>query len=174
MKIEFQKGSSGHAMVPGKSFKKSTLHITRSDGSQDWSYIHPGLQDHDIAHYAAETVLGMKNGFYGIIEQGASIADFELPKDQKGPLVHPDSMHIEAIQSEYLVNQLQTEIWSSGQMEDFLDVFQKTLADNNIPYPQSLNEESLEEIRKVYHHHALAFHSMEEGEVLSLCIDFKK
>jgi hypothetical protein len=173
MKIEIQRGSSGHSMVPGKSFKKSTLRITRSDGSKDWGYIHPGLQDHDIAHYAVETVLGMKNGFYGIIDQGASIADFELPKNQKGPLVHPDTMHLEAIHSEYLVNQLQTEIWSSGLMEDFLDIFKKTLADKNIPYPKHLNAKSLEEIRKVYHHHALAFHAMKEGEVLRLIMDIK-
>ena len=126
------------------------------------------MQDHDIAHYAVETVLGFKNGFYGIVNQGIEILDFELPKEEKPTLVHPDTMHIEAIQSEYIVNLLQTEIWNSGRIDNFLEVLKSSLGERNISFPVQITNDKLEEIRNVYHHYALEFSSMQEGESLEL------
>ena len=168
MEIILKKGSGQEDLSRGKSYKKSTMHITRDDGSKDWTYLHPGLLDHDIAHYAVESVLKMDNGFFGIINKGAAIADFEKPKEDKGPLVHPETMHIEAQQSEYIVNQLQIELYSSGKMDDFLEVLRNTLDVNGFPFPEQLNDQSLKEIRAMYYKHALEFLSMPEGSTLNL------
>ena len=171
MQIVLKKGSSQQSINEGGNFKKSILHITRSDGSKTWSPIHPGLQDHDIAHYAVEKSLGFTNGFYGLVDKGVEISDFELPKDKKPPLVHPDTMPLEALQSEYIVNLLQTEIWNSGRIENFLEVLRISLNEKEITFPQQLTEEKLEEIRKLYHHYALEFSSMRGGESLTLIFD---
>ena len=170
MKIILKKGSSQQDLSEGKPFKKSTLHIYRDDGTLDWEFINPGLLTHDLAHYAVESILDMKHGFYGIINQGASIRDFELPKDQKGPLVHPDTIHKEALQSEHLVNLVQSEIYNTGTISDFIELVRNICNENNLDYPSKLNENNLEKIRELYSKLALEFHSMERGQELELSL----
>ena len=168
MKIILKKGSTQQDLEEGRPYKKSTLHIYRDDGTLDWEYINPGLLTHDLAHYAVESILDMKNGFYGIINQGASISDFELPKGQKGFLVHPDTIHLEALQSEHLVNLVQSEIYNTGTLDDFIQIMKDICAENELEFPARLNKSSLKEIRSLYSELALEFHSMDEGQELEL------
>ena len=72
MKIEFKKGLIN---------KPNVLSITRSNGTTSWCKLQPGLEDHDLAHFAVESVMGYKKGFYGLIDGGIEVKDFELPKD---------------------------------------------------------------------------------------------
>ena len=57
--------------------KPSILSITRNDGSTTWSKLHRGLETHDLAHYAVESTLRFSKAFYGIINEGYNISDFE-------------------------------------------------------------------------------------------------
>ena len=55
----------------------------RRDGSATWQR-HQGAQArffpfHDLTHYAVETVLGMRRGFYGLVAEGWDFADFGTP-----------------------------------------------------------------------------------------------
>lgn len=61
----------------------------RRDGSATWQR-HQGAQArffplHDLTHYAVETVLGMRRGFYGLVAEGWDFADFGTPWP-RGPL----------------------------------------------------------------------------------------
>lgn len=54
---------------------------------------------HDLAHYAVETTLGLRSGFYGLLAQGWDIPDFEV----KGTARQlPD----EAVVAECIIGQL--------------------------------------------------------------------
>jgi hypothetical protein len=82
------------------------LRCVRADGSATWQK-QQGRQAaffplHDLTHYAIETELCFRNGFYGLIAQGWEI-DETTGKSARGPL--PD----EAVVVEHLVGQLDLE-----------------------------------------------------------------
>ena len=170
MIITLKKGSTQQDLEEGRPHKRSILQIERDDGSIDWDYINPGLLTHDLAHYAVETVLLLKHGFFGIINQGASISEFELPKEEKPVLVHSDTIHKEALISEHLVNLVQSEIWNTGTIDDFLVIFQGICDEHGLTYPSNLNIDTLNQIREEYSRLSLEFLSLKQGEQLQLTI----
>ncbi|MEE9364502.1 MAG: hypothetical protein V3U92_18025 [Cellulophaga sp.] len=60
----------------------------RQDGSVTSVSLGPNVANHDLAHYIAENKFKLKNGFFGNIKAGKSIADLynseliqDLPPD---------------------------------------------------------------------------------------------
>jgi len=89
----------------------SILRCTRADGSLTWQR-QSGPQArffaaHDLTHYAVETTLGARYGFFGLIADGWDIAD-TTGKGARGPLPP------EALAIEHLVGTLDRER-SSGE-----------------------------------------------------------
>ena len=82
MVIRIKKGADG----------RTALSCTRPDGTSTWQR-QEGAQAsffprHDLTHYAVETVLGQRRGFYGLVAEGWDLSDFgtpwprgKLPKD---------------------------------------------------------------------------------------------
>src|SRR5262245_5618971 len=67
----------------------AVLSCTRPDGSVTWQK-QEGRQAsffprHDLTHYAVETVLGHRRGFYGLLAEGWDFSDFGTPWP-RGPL----------------------------------------------------------------------------------------
>ena len=61
----------------------AALTCTRADGSSTWQR-QRGAQAaffprHDLTHYAVETVLGHRRGFYGLVAEGWDLGDFGAP-----------------------------------------------------------------------------------------------
>lgn len=78
---------------------------TRADGSATWQR-HEGVRasffpHHDLTHYAVETVLGARDGFYGLLAAGWDVADTG-GKGARGPLP------AEAVIVEHIVGMLDT------------------------------------------------------------------
>jgi len=103
--LQFTKRADGRAV----------LRCVRADGSATWQ-----RQDderaqffprHDLVHYAVETELGFRHGFYGLIAAGWDIAD-TTGKGARGLL--PD----EAIAVEYLVSAFSAERASGASATD--------------------------------------------------------
>lgn len=65
------------------------LSCTRADGSVTWQRVtaaHAGFFPlHDLSHYAVETVLGHRRGFYGLVADGWDFQDFGTPWP-RGPI----------------------------------------------------------------------------------------
>jgi hypothetical protein len=61
MLVQFKKCKNG----------KNTIRCVRDDGTEEWCYV-TGLMNHDLAHFAVEKALGLKNGLYGHINQGVT------------------------------------------------------------------------------------------------------
>ncbi len=131
--------------------KPSILTIVRNDGSVTWSKLHRGLETHDLAHFAVESTLNFSNAFYGIINEGYQISDFELPKNKRPFAVHPENLHQDAIITEHIVNLLEVEFLNSGFNSNFIEELKDILTHNNLPFPRNLNAETLKVIRNTYH-----------------------
>src|SRR2546423_13823470 len=62
---------------------RTALSCTRADGSTPWQRQEGGqarfLPRHDLTHYAVESVLGIRNGFYGLVAAGWDLSDFGTP-----------------------------------------------------------------------------------------------
>ena len=61
----------------------ASLTCLRRDGSATWQRQRGSLgyafPPHDLTHYAVETTLGFRHGFYGLIAEGWDISDFGTP-----------------------------------------------------------------------------------------------
>jgi len=84
----------------------ASLTCVRRDGSATWQRQKGALgavfPPHDLTHYAVETTLGYRHGFYGLIADGWNIEDFAKPWP-RGPI--PD----EAQEVELIVGFFDTE-----------------------------------------------------------------
>lgn len=162
MKIQIKKGL----------FNQVTLTITRDDGTSDWTKLHPNMYAHDIGHYVIETVLEFSKAFYGLINEGYNIKDFELPKPERPPALQPVNLPIEALQTEFIVNQIQVERFNSGKDPNFLETLRAALLMKELPFPEKLTSEKLDEIRLKYDQLITAFHQLPENDILELEIKF--
>ena len=69
--------------IKKKSDGSAALTCARRDGSVTWQR-QEGEQGrffpiHDLTHYAVETVLGHRRGFYGLVADGWDLSDFGAP-----------------------------------------------------------------------------------------------
>ena len=82
MVIRIKKGADG----------RTSLSCARADGTSTWQRLEGAQASffprHDLTHYAVETVLGRRRGFYGLVAAGWDLSDFgtpwprgKLPKD---------------------------------------------------------------------------------------------
>jgi len=129
--------------------KHVVLKCIRSDGSMTWSKLHPNTEYHDLAHIAIEEVLGFKNAFYGLIESGYNIQDFELPETQKPLALRGSNLPKEAIITEHLVNLLTIEKFNESSL-DFIHQIAQILKEHHLPFPERLNKSSLMQIRNYF------------------------
>ncbi|MFL5564651.1 MAG: hypothetical protein ACJ77J_06105 [Gemmatimonadaceae bacterium] len=62
---------------------RTSLSCTRPDGTTTWQRQEGGqarfFPRHDLTHYAVESVLGIRNGFYGLVASGWDLSDFGTP-----------------------------------------------------------------------------------------------
>ena len=84
----------------------ASLSCTRRDGSVTWQRQNGPtalvMPAHDLTHFAVETALGFRRGFYGLLAEGWEITDFAKPWP-RGPI--PD----EALVVELIVGFLDSE-----------------------------------------------------------------
>lgn len=85
--------------IKKKNDGSAALSCVRADGSATWQRQEGAngrfFPIHDLTHYAVETVLGLRRGFYGLVSEGWDIDDFGAPW-AKGPMP-PETGHAELI-----------------------------------------------------------------------------
>jgi hypothetical protein len=114
----------------------TVLRCTRADGSVTWQKqtrqaAHFVL--HDLTHYAVETALGYRNGFFGLIAAGWDIED-TTGKGSRGALP------AEAMEVERFVGLFDTERGSGMLM---------TVEEFNEFAPRALTEAQIQSVRKM-------------------------
>ncbi len=147
--------------------KANTLSCIRADGSLTWTSMYPGIEAHDLGHYAVETTMKFQNAFYGLVAKGSNIEDFELPREERPTEVVPDNLSAEALISEHLVNLLMVKAQQPEAIR-LLPSLQKILKDNAIPFPTTLNEQKMTEIWELFLKLLQQWQTLAVGEILEL------
>lgn len=101
----------------------AALSCERADGSITWQR-QEGTRAgffplHDLTHYAVETVLGHRRGFYGLVAEGWNLTDFGAPWP-RGPIP------ADADPSEFVVGFLDAEraggvLWSAADLNESIE-----------------------------------------------------
>jgi len=161
LKIEFKKQKN----------KPSILTCYRQDGTYTWTKLYQGFEDHDLAHVAIEIVLEFENAFFGLIKKGFAINEYELPKNVKPDELQSYNLPDEALQTEHLVNLLQTEFRNGKIIPNLLEIYANILTEHNIPFPKKLNQRNLSEIRLAYQAHIKKWKEIKPEEQLIFIFD---
>ncbi len=149
MRIRFRKDGDGGG----------ALTYMRDDGSTTGMRISGFFAQHDLMHYAVETVLGLDNAFIGLIAAGRDIADFE--KDAKAWLP------TEAIVVETIVGQLLYERAGSASRDEFQDAVSAACAGLGVTAP-TLTVARVDAARARFEELLAAWRALPAGETMEL------
>lgn len=146
---------------------RASLTCVRADGTTTWQR-QAGAQAaffprHDLTHYAVETALGHKRGFYGIVVDGWDLSDFGAPWP-KGPM--PADMD----PSELFVGLLDLERATGVPFtaEDFNDKAADRRADRGLAASAAITEDDLKRVRETMRALFARWAAVAPGQVLEL------
>lgn len=97
------------------------LRCTRADGSVSWqkqSGRHAAFFAlHDLTHYAVETVLGYRRGFFGMVAEGWEMED-TTGKGSRGPLP-PEAAEVEHLVGLFDAQRGSGTVWTADEFNAF-------------------------------------------------------
>lgn len=156
--------------IKKKTDGASALSCLRPDGSVTWQR-QEGQSGrffpiHDLTHYAVETVLGHRRGFYGLVAEGWDLTDFGAPWP-KGRL--PADLD----PSELIVGFLDSERaggvqWSAA---DFNEKAALYYAQHRLPGSCRMTDEELRRIRATLRELSDRWRALPPGETLELAFE---
>lgn len=141
--------------------KPHTLRCVRKDGSQTYTQL-PGdfRPQHDLAHFAVESVLGFKNSFFGLVSQGHDMEELAETRDRSW-------IPGEAQLTEVIVMTLQHERAGTVAPEDFVRMLAESCRGLNLS-PPVLSEGVLEAMRREFGELVGRWNGLAPGETLEL------
>jgi hypothetical protein len=150
---------------------RSALTCTRSDGTTTWQSLN-AIQGrffprHDLTHYAVETTLGHRRGFYGLVAEGWNLTDFGAPWPR-------GRIPSEALLSETIVGLLDLER-ATGERVSAADVnarLAEVCAENNIQ-AREIADAQLDGIRRKRAELFAEWDAVEPGHALELSFDLR-
>ena len=157
MIIEFTKRKDGNTV----------LRCIRDDGSSTWqrneNQSAAFFPVHDLMHYAVETELGFRRGFYGLIAEGWDIAE-TTGKTARGALPN------ETLEVEYLVSAFSAErAGAATSSADEFNALTATFASaKGMPRPRDLTDDDLARVRSRFEEVAMKWRALTPGETLQL------
>lgn len=158
--IRIKKGADGSA----------ALTCARADGTVTWQR-QQGRQAaffprHDLTHFAVETVLGHRRGFYGLVAEGWNLTDFGTPWP-RGPM--PD----DADPSELIVGFLDLERATRQRYaaEELNEKLADALVASGGRPPAPITEAQLAAIRERMHELFVRWDAVPAGDALELTFD---
>jgi hypothetical protein len=153
LKIKFTRGKD----------KKDVLAVFREDGSTSWQHQQAGIPVHDLTHFAVESNLGLKNGFYGLLAQGWDISRLTA-KDVRA-ILPP-----EGLWTELVVGLIQTERLSPEPLsaQEFNDLLTKEQTERGLKIDRVLKDEELNRIRLSFLDLYSRWRQLQPGQTLDL------
>jgi hypothetical protein len=148
----------------------SALSCTRADGSVTWqrqSGSHARFFAlHDLTHYAVETVLGHRRGFFGLLAEGWEISDFGTPWP-RGPIP------ADADPSELIVGFLDADRHgdSDSTAEAFNSYADQFFQKHGIRSPVHLSDDQLKRIRRKMEELFAGWNAVPPGQAMELLFE---
>jgi hypothetical protein len=158
--IRIKKGTDG----------RNSLSCTRADGTTTWQRQQGGqaafFPKHDLTHYAVETALGFREGFYGLVSAGWDFSDFGSPWP-RGKL--PPEANI----SEMIVGffDLERRIAERVAADDLNQKLAEYCAENRLPPERQLSEDDLARVRAKRAELFAKWDAVEPGNTLEVVFD---
>lgn len=153
--IRIKKGKDG----------RTSLSCTRADGTVTWQK-QEGLQAaffprHDLTHAAVESVLGLTQGFYGLVAAGWDFSDFGAPWPR-------GRLPLEATLSEIVVGffDLERRTGELASADELNRKIAEHCADHNFPAPRQLTEDDLARILARREELFVKWDAVEPGDAL--------
>jgi len=141
----------------------STLICIRPDGSRTWGKLHPFFPAHDLTHCAAESILGFRQGFFGLVASGWNIDDFTLRGAAR-------RLPAEAAWAESIVGILDQER-AAGRVfpaAEFNEALSESLRGQGVTAFRQLTEEELAGIRTLRGRLIRAWQTLGAGQTLEV------
>jgi hypothetical protein len=134
--IEFAKQKDGSAV----------LRCTRADGSVTWQKQegkHAAFFPlHDLTHYAVETELGFRRGFFGLIVEGWDIAE-TTGTTPRGALP-PETLEVEYFVSAFSAERASGDATTAAEFNQLAATFAEA---KGMPQPRQLSDQELLRVR---------------------------
>src|SRR5690349_6829851 len=145
---------------------------TRTDGSTTWQR-QQGVKArffvrHDLTHYAVESVLRHRRGFYGLVADGWDFTDFGAPWPRGK--IPADADPAELIVGFFDVQGATGERWSAA---DFDEHARKHIAEHGGQAPKAplMTDEQLQRIRLELRDLLRRWEALEAGQAMELTFD---
>jgi hypothetical protein len=158
--VRIKKGTDG----------RISLSCARADGTATWQKQHGAQASffprHDLTHYAVETVLGHRQGFYGLLAAGWNLPDFGTPWPH-------GALPKDANLTEIIVGFFDRER-ASGEMgtaEEVNEQLAQFAGESGLPAPEILTEADLSRVRKKRGELFARWDAVQPGDALELPFD---
>ena len=146
---------------------RTSLTCIRDDGTTTWQSLDGSharfFPRHDLTHYAVETVLADRGGFYGLVDSGWDLTDF-------GPPWPKGRLPVTANFAEMIVGLLDLER-ATGHLVTADDINQRLSefsVEKGLSPPPRIGEDAVEQIRRRRAELFSAWDQVEPGDVLEL------
>jgi hypothetical protein len=155
--LQFTKRTDGGAV----------LKCLRDDGSVTWQRVDGQNATffplHDLTHYAVETELAFRRGFFGLLAKGWDIAE-TTGKAERGALPK------EALEVEYLVSAFSAERadGTPASAEEFNQLARTFAAAKGMPAPRALSDADLARVRSRFNELATNWRALPRDQTLEL------
>ena len=151
MQIRFKKGSPDF------------LECVREDGSIVAAELSLGSVFHDLAHFVVETRSGNRDGFWGKIEQGFDIKDYDLPNETRPFQISEAGYH-----AEFLATLLQGAV-ATGRLDlGYFEMLKSAASTQKLPFPDMPEEKLFEDWIAKCKALSVQWQNLEDGETLVL------
>jgi len=150
----------------------TTLRCVRDDGSVTWQnqrapHHAAFFALHDLTHFAVETVLGFRRGFYGLVAGGWEIDD-TTGKGARGPLP-PEALTVEQLVGALDRERASATPWSAEEFNELLAA--TAAAGRAAPLSRPLTDDDLRRVREIVQDLSARWAALAPGEVLALTFD---
>jgi hypothetical protein len=153
LKVRFTRGKD----------KKDVLAVVREDGSQSWQHQQRGIPVHDLAHFAVESALGLKDAFYGLLAQGW---DIKRLTDRDVRSILPP----EGLWTEFVVGLIQTEQLAPEPLraDEFNELLEREKENFGLKFDRRVTDDDLKRIREAFYREFSRWRTLQPGESLNL------
>lgn len=152
----------------------SSLTLTRADGTVTWQRQNGKLgvhfPPHDLTHFAVETTLGYRAGFYGLVADGWEIADFASPWP-RGPIPE-EAREVELVVGCFDAERRNVTRWSAAEFNAHAATYASAARSAANMVPPVLTDDQIIAVRQARDALFARWHALEAGE--SMVLEFER
>jgi hypothetical protein len=160
--IEFTKRKDGNTV----------LRCVRDDGSVTWQRNESQralfFPVHDLMHYAVETELGFRRGFYGLIAEGWDIEE-TTGKTSRGALPN-ETLEVEYLVSAFSAERASGDATTAAEFNALATTFAQAKA---MPNPRELSDDELARVRSRFNELAMQWRALPRDGTMQLAFQWR-